>query len=241
MKEYKFILSPKHLPCIKIAETVRGFDYKGMFEIHVTVQLDEQCNQYQKKQRIEDFQEVCINNNLKCIMIELSNGEYPSQLMTSSYHHGIMGNVHIIAFEIAQLLAQHNFRITRTKIEAMFSNKDVPIDDEDSLKRSPENYFEFHYKTKLPIDSDLSDLVELCDHHDGHLSRNALKVDEIEGYQTRFVTQRMYYTGKETARARFEKCKKGIESAGFEVLSNMREYSVYDSNVNLDLGWIEKP
>lgn len=59
----------------------------------------------------------------KPILIELPTGEHATQLMTSSYHRGSLKEVHNQAFEISKVFAQNNFQITRTKIEAMYSNK----------------------------------------------------------------------------------------------------------------------
>ncbi len=105
-------------------------------------------------------------------------------------------------------------------------------------------------------------LNKLCQEHDAHLSMNALKRFE-DGKTQRFVTQRMYvhmhsplafrhsYTsallhgerydiGKVVAEQRFNACLAALEAAGFEIVAKLREYSIYDSNVKLDTGWIDR-
>jgi hypothetical protein len=90
-------------------------------------------------------------------MIELSTGLVQKQLMTSSYHVGTMKDVlkqviysnlitNLKAFTLSQTFVREGFVITRTKLEALFSNRGVPITDEEAAALSPENYFEFHIK-----------------------------------------------------------------------------------------------
>jgi len=69
--------------------------------------------------------------------------------------------------------------------------------------------------------------------------KNAFKLIE-NGNQLRFVTMRMYFVGKSTAMALFDSCVTALEKNGFKVITRQREYSVYDSNVNLDAGWMEQ-
>jgi hypothetical protein len=143
-------------------------------------------------------------------------------------------------------------------VEAMMSSEGVPESDEvlhhcergvvcaDShvqdarVRFSPSNYFEFHVKVQLPLATvDYAQLGQLCTRHKAHLSRNALKQVDKDN-EHRFVTLRLYHIGRATARGRFEACVDDLEANNYTVISKMREYSVYDSNVQLDSGWIDK-
>ncbi len=42
------------------------------------------------------------------------------------------------------------------------------------------------------------------------------------------------------AEQRFNACLSALEAAGFEIVAKLREYSIYDSNVKLDTGWIDR-
>lgn len=108
----------------------------------------------------------------------------------------------------------------------------------------------------LGPDADVETLQKLVQEYSAKLSNNSLKKLE-NGFVHRFVTQRMYNVGKETAEASLNACMKALEAAGmieekecgtininiyagYTIASRMREYAVYDTNVKLDAGWIDK-
>jgi len=192
------------------------------------------------KTQQQTFKQICDQLHAKPVLIELPNGEFPSQMMTASYFKGDMYKAHLEAFRLSHCFIKEGFEILRTKIEAMCSTQGVPETEEDAEKMSRSNYFEFHIKLDLSHHqtSNLSQLNHICSTHNAHLSRNAFKVTET-GNQERFVTMRMYFIGKKTAMARYEACLAALSQGGFNITSKQREYAVYDSNVGLDAGWIE--
>lgn len=231
MNNQKFVTSGKWKPYLEFASCLRNHPYEGLFEVHITVEN-------QSKETEEEFKQVCEVNKCKAIMISLPSGISPKQLMTSSYYSGSFHHVQEKAFKLGERIAQSGFNITRLKVEAMISNKGVPITDEEAQNLSTENYFEFHIKVTL-YESEIDELKEICKKHDAHLSKNAFRT-LANSQSQRFVTQRMYQVGKKNACDRFEACLEEIKQAGFEVSALLKEYSVYDSNVKLDAGWIEK-
>ena len=50
---------------------------------------------------------------------------------------------------------------------------------------------------------------------------------------------RTYGIGRETAYPRLEQLQYEVEKAGFTVPRFIREFGVYDSDVNIDCGWSE--
>jgi len=62
----------------------------------------------------------------------------------------------------------------------------------------------------------------------------------VRAWQRRFVNLRMYQVGRETALKRFQACVDELQASGYGVERLIREYAVYDSNVGLDRGWIDK-
>ncbi len=72
--------------------------------------------------------------------------------------------------------------------------------------------------------------------HDAHLSANAFKI--VDGKQQQFITMRVYGMGYKSAQTRFDNLLKLLRSKGFKLSQQQREYAVYDSNLNLDAGWI---
>ena len=119
------------------------------------------------------------------------------------------------------------------------SNKGIPLTEEEAQLLSPENYFEFHIKLRLPPGFDYELLKSLAQEHDAHISRNPMQT-MTGGWQKRFVNLRMYSVGKETAVRRLNRCIESLQSNGFAIDRVIREYAVYDSNVALDKGWIDK-
>jgi hypothetical protein len=164
----------------------------------------------------------------------------PQQLMTASYHIGSFSDVQAVAFRLSQALAKQGYEVTRTKIEALMSNRGVPETDVEARRLSEENYFEFHAKLKLPHDFDSDKLQRVALAHDAKMSRNPFAVERGSGWQRRFVNMRIYGVGKATALARLDACLLALDEAGFMVERVIREYAVYDSNVALDRGWLDK-
>jgi hypothetical protein len=221
------------LPAQDMIERLRGQPGNGTFEAHVTVDavdLDER----------ERFRAVCAERGVKCVLIELPVGITRSQPMTSTYHRGELAGVVQEVAVLAQALAERGFRVSRLKLEAVVTNTGVPVTDEEARAFPSGNYFEFHVKVTLPPGAALEALRELCRRHNAHLSSNALKRDE-EGRTERFVTLRIYGAGRLRAEASFEKLLNDLVSMGYSLSNKLREYTLYDSNITIDAGWIDAP
>ncbi|KAM9966525.1 hypothetical protein ACTFIR_006743 [Dictyostelium discoideum] len=228
------------------------------------LQQEEEKEEEEKEQQLEnnnkyiqEFKEFCKENKLKSILIELSKGEFSNQMMTSSHHHSDnLFSVQLKAYEIAFNLLVKGYNVSRLKIEILASCTGVPDSIEKHLQLSPSNYFEFHIKLLLPIlnnnnennynnnnneiiNGNLNLLKEIMNKHNGHLSRNSFRISLDEKFAERFVTLRMYSIGRDIAIDRFESCKNELLFNNFKISTSHREYSIYDSNINLDIGWIE--
>ncbi len=204
--------------------------YIGTFEAHITVKADNLAVR-------EKFNLLCQSLNVKCVVIKLPKGVTRSQPMTASYHHGALKDVLQQINAIAKIISKRNFEITRIKIEAMVSNRDIPISDIEAQKLPKSNYFEFHVKAILSADENLEVLRKYCLQHDAHLSTNALK-QLVDGKQQRFITMRVYAVGYKSAQKRFDNLLVILKNKGFKLSQQQREYTVYDSNLSLDAGWI---
>jgi hypothetical protein len=214
-------------------DRLRGLPGSGTFEAHVTVQADDHAGRAR-------FRALCAELGVKCVLIELPQGQTRSQPMTSSYHRGELPAVAKEVAGIARRLREQGFTVSRLKLEALVSNPGVPATDEEARAWPAGNYFEFHVKVALPPGADLEALRELCRQCGAHLSRNALKQDG-DGPAHRFVTQRVYGVGRERANAAFEGLLGRLSAAGYALSNKLREYTLYDSNVAVDAGWIEAP
>lgn len=205
----------------------------GTFEAHVTVEASD------LPQR-ERFQAVCAELGVKCVLIELPHGVTRSQPMTSSYHRGDLASVVSEVACLAGDLRQRGFAIRRLKLEAVVTNDGVPGTDEEARTFPPGNYFEFHVKVTLSGTEALDSVRESCHRHGAHLSANARDHDG-EGAARRFVTLRVYGVGRIAAEERFEALCRDLAGRGHPLTNRLREYTLYDSNVHVDAGWIDPP
>ena len=204
--------------------------YKGTFEAHITVKA---VNAELKRK----FCLLCQKLAVKCVFIELPQGVTRSQMMTASYHHGAFKDVLQKINQIAEKIVNADFEVTRIKIEAMVSNQDIPIFDIEAQKLPKSNYFEFHVEAILSASENLEVLKKYCLQHNAHLSKNAFK-KLIDGKHERFITMRIYGLGYKSAQTRFDNLILYLKSKGFKLSQQQREYTVYDTNLNLDNGWI---
>lgn len=204
--------------------------YRGIFEAHITVKADNSA-------LTEKFNQLCQSLDVKCVFIELPEGATPSQLMSASYHHGAFKDVLQQINQISQKIVNADFAITRIKIEAMVSNQDIPISDIEAQTLPKSNYFEFHVKAILSADENIEMLRKYCLQHKAHLSANAFK--KLAYGMEKFITMRVYGVGYKSAQKRFDNLLLHLKSKGYRLSQQQREYTVYDSNLNLDAGWIK--
>lgn len=133
-------------------------------------------------------------------------------------------------------VARRKGDVVRVKVEADVCNDDVPQSDREA---GPDlaTYFEHHVKVLVSESAALSELGGIAHGCGARLSRNSRR-QRADGFHERFVTQRIYGRGNEAAAKRLELLQDSIHQAGFEILEVEAEYVVFDSNVNLDRGWI---
>lgn len=228
----KPFVNMRERPYLELADKLRGRSYGGTFEAHVTVKTGTQDD-------VARFAALCGELGVKHVLIELPQGETQSQPMTASYHHGTLNEAIQEVHAIARALAAGGFDVTRVKLEAVGSNRDVPEDDAQA-KQLPQNYFEYHVKVMLPPGADMDALRGMIAGHNAHLSKNARKV-RADGWSERFVTLRVYRAGRRTAEVRFGALVGLLESTGWHLGQKIREYTVYDSDVGVDRGWLPQP
>jgi hypothetical protein len=222
----------KALPEDVMVHTLLGVVGHGTFEAHITVTAKDDETR-------EQFRSRCHELGVKPVLIDLPEGVTPSQPMTSSYHRGTVEDAAKAAAELTRAVRAGGFAITRVKLEAVATNHGVPSDGE--VASMPRDcYFEFHIKLLLSPDADELRLKDVCRRHSSHLSRNAFKT-RSDGRTERFVTMRVYHAGKQTAFLRLDALTVDLTGAGFEIANIQREYSLFDSHVGLDAGWLDVP
>ena len=204
-------------------------NYRGNFEVHLTV-----C----AASRLEAFRAWCEGARCKCVRIVLARGDHVEQPMATWRRGGtVLSEVLAEANQRAQELKRVGFEVVRLKIEADPANDDVPATDEAALLAPASLYFEHHVKLKREAAAGTEMLLPLCVEQGAHLSRNAWKTF-AEGFEERFVTLRSYRAGWSTSDQQLQRLIAALRAAGEQIIDIESEYTVYDSNLALDAGWL---
>lgn len=222
------LLNMRHAPYLDLLDHLLGKRFGGAFESHVTVRL--------REDQVAPFRQACDDLEVKCVLIELPSGATALQPMTAAFHRGSMREALGEMHELARALAARGFQVVRTKLEALPKNADIPQTDE-AAQQSPANYFEYHVKVVLPMNASFDAVSALVERHGARLSKNA-NARRSDGSEERFVTLREARRGRPSADARFAALEDELVAAGYTLTGRLREYTVYDSNLDLDAGWL---
>jgi hypothetical protein len=196
---------------------------RGEFETHITVRMGDAT-------AIGPLRQWGEQHGWGCVHILLARGDCASQPMLTQRARGTLASVRAAAETCARALEAAGFAVTRIKIEVA-ADAAIPSPEE------PDRYFEHHVKLLLSPDAELQALAAIAERHGAHLSRNALR-SRPDSFQERFVTQRCYSRGRREARSRLETLLAELTPLGHPVLDVEEEYTVYDSNIAVDAGWI---
>lgn len=210
------------------------YDYRGTFEVHVTVHVP-------REEYLGRFRDWCAKRGLKCVHIVLSRGEQVRQPM-ATWRRGdtVLPAVLDEANRHAADLTHAGTAVSRVKIEAAPHNEDVPVRDADAAAHAAENYFEHHVKLLRDQSAPREALVAACEPLGAHLSRNAFR-RPAAGMEERFVTLRSYGVGRATSEQELARLLDTLMTLGEQVIERESEYCVYDSNLELDAGWLAVP
>lgn len=209
-----------------------AMEFTGDFETHLTVRLGGAAD-------VAPLRDWAAQRGLKCTHIVLARGQAVSQPMLTFHGRGRLSVEWSTAFALAESIKREGgFDVTRIKIEAAPMNEDVPVSDDDGRAQPPDRYFEHHVKLLLDPADDLDAITRIAQRHAAHVSRNALRHRD-DGRQERFITQRCFQVGRDTATRALNRLLDELKVAGYELIDIEQEFVVYDSNVALDAGWIE--
>jgi len=200
---------------------------RPVYETHLTIAAPDPS-------RIEDLEAWAGERAFKFGHILLDRGKSASQPMLTRGGRGTLAEERDIAETSARDLRDDGFDVVRVKIEAAPSNEDVPKTDAEAIDLPDSRYFEHHVKVLLADEDAVAGLTSVAVPHGGHVSRNARRV-RPDGQQERFITQRLYRVGRETAKEHLDSLLNALNS--FEILEIEEEFVVYDDNVTVDAGW----
>lgn len=206
-------------------------DYSGDFEVHITVRTASATI-------LDRFRDWCGARGFRCLRIVLARGAHVEQPM-ATWRRWVttLSAVTTEAEKCAVEISQAGIQVLRVKIEAALDNEQVPLQDIDAATHEPSNYFEHHVKLRQATLTPRAALLQVCEKHSSHLSRNTFRETE-EGLKVRFVTRRSYGVGRITAEEQRRQLLAALAELGEQVVESESEYCVYDSNLNLDAGWL---
>ncbi|MCX5198085.1 hypothetical protein OOK31_30050 [Streptomyces sp. NBC_00249] len=189
----------------------------GTYETHVTVR----CPDAEELARLESWAGA---RELKVTHILLARGRTVSQTMLTLPDR--TGHERLVP----QLRAA-GFDPVRVRVETVPWTTEAP--------GPGGGYYQHHLKLSLPPAYDQGALEALVVPHRAHLSWNARRVQPGSGGRhERFVTQRCRGTASRATAACDTLIAELVES-GYEIVSEEREFVLYDSDVSVDDGWIE--
>lgn len=210
-----------------LAERLAHFE--GRYELHLSVGASPAA--------VPSFVARCAEEGAKAVVIELDRGLSAYQPMLCKYVTG--SALALEEVERLSALLRERYTLLRVKIEAALDNHGIPSTDEEAQDLPEDCYFEHHVKVLLPTSVDLDELRRQVAERQGHLSRNALRRED-DGRQVRFITQRYYRTSNARAKAGLERLLRLLARLRLHVGETIREYNIYDSDVGLDAGWMER-
>ena len=186
------------------------------------------------------FQEWSRIRECKCVWIVLACGVHVEQPMATWRRQET--NLSRVVEEAERCAADLNraaIPVVRVKVEAALHNDEIPLHDADAASHAAGNYFEHHVKLLRDRSAPSQALLQACEQHCAHLSRNALR--EVEaGRQERFVTLRSYGTGRISSECQLQQLLAALRELGEKIVEIESEYCVYDSNLALDAGWLDR-
>jgi len=195
---------------------------KGLFEVHLITEPE-----YQTKL----FGYITNLNNKNLIRprptcAHALYGDYPIQPMLTFWINGKLNDVEEITNEIRSDMIHNGIPIIRTKIEAMAHIEGVPNECNNG------HYFEFHFKINISSTKDWNDIANLIIPFGGHLfynpySKTLNPIITIRRYTSLFDLETI-----------FEEVKNLLEENKYVITQPEKEYSVSDSNVDLDKDWL---
>lgn len=206
-------------------------EYRGDFEVHLTVHAADEA-------ALERFRAWCEERAFKCVRIVLSRGVHVEQPMATWRRRTTVLPAVVKEAEQSAADARHaGLPAVRVKVEAAPHNEEVPVRDNDAALHDARNYFEHHVKLLRTLGTPRDALSRTCEAHGAHLSRNAFR-QAADGKEERFVTLRSYGVGSNTSHGQLRRLLTALAALNEQVLEQESEYCVYDSNIDLDAGWL---
>jgi hypothetical protein len=208
------------------------------FECHIFVgPIDPTATQQQA------FINACQTTGLRALNLGLNfvNSGMHAVLQSTKYYKvksPLVALMHMI--EDAEKIAEH-CEVVRIKLESLAINDGIPQTDAEACAMPGDTYFEYHIKLKD---------MEINEQNDEILKQLSAKLTKELGIAVpfscnnlphfqRFLNARTYRLGFTNSYALIEKIICEINKNGFTIDRVVSEFIPYDTNKQLDRGWLE--
>lgn len=193
------------------------------------------------------FVEACDRVGVKalCLGLDYRDRGVVRVLQTSKYTEGESPVEPVEAMlRDAEALAEA-FSVVRLKLEAMASDPGVPRRDDEvqGLVETTgfDHYFEFHLKFGGPVtcegDERLKALARSLTDELG--IKIPFSCNDMGSKNQRFLNVRTYGVGMEAAQRVVDRVVEAAAAQGFATEKRIEEFIVFDTNKELDRGWLE--
>jgi NTP pyrophosphatase (non-canonical NTP hydrolase) len=199
------------------------------FEMHVTVREGD----------LEGFKTACAGLGVKPILLDLQgkNGlTVMNDLMTSSVHMGSNTSAFHQLKSISKGLQEAGFEVIREKIETVPWHPGAPSKKSGVSDMPKDCYFECHLAV-ICNDERLNVLKTLSTDNNCHISRNIFKRIDAEQFKI-MLTYRKYSGVFEDFKTVVDTIKHNLEKNSFVVDKTIIEFSIIDTKLNHDAGWL---
>lgn len=209
-------------------------DLEGIFEVHLIVRPEDEVGLFtfcMDKEMVSLTNTLYFNVKPTCALSFYGN--FPKQPMLTFWFHGNSRTAVLEAKKVAITMMKRGMVVGRLKVEAMANEKTIK-----ALEHTSNNYFEFHFKVNILNMDEWEKLRNICLPFGSHLFFNPYSKT---GTMQPVVTLRRYDVNFATADADNEMLMKKISLSGFQPPEKIqKEYSIIDSDVNYDKGWLFK-
>lgn len=189
------------------------------------------------------FVEACEKVGLKalCLGLDYADKGMVNVLQSTKYYK--CDDVHTpvsLMLRDAEALAEY-FEVARLKLEAVAVNPGVPQTDEEAKAIPGDTYFEYHIKIKgSPTPENDAILKQLAAELTDELKiKIPFSCNNMGEKNQRFLNARTYGLGYPASNAKVDRIVEAIQARGFEVSKVIREFIVFDTNKDIDRGWLE--
>ena len=203
-------------------------EISGLFEIHIIVHPQDKALLFAF---ILDYDGDGIRPRPTCA--QTFYGKHPNQPMFTLWLKGNESKIVQEAKQIVKNMENNRIRVRRLKVESTATNKGVPN------AAQGDHYFEYHFKVSCSSTKEWNLLAKTIVPFGAHLFFNTFSQT---GRMQPVVTIRCYDTTYAESQQQLEDVKSAINAIDGEGLVIHKgvdqEYSVLDTHVELDQGWL---